>query len=144
TAMFAPMGIRVVSLNDYDDVPDVVEDGATFYENALKKARTIAELFGIPTLADDSGLCVDALDGRPGVFSARYAGDDATDQENNLKLLQQLADVQMKEDQQSNLLNPQATYRLLSSARFVSVLVLYDPVSKSDIHVEGICEGIVI
>jgi len=86
------LGIEVTYLADYpgDAVPEVVEDGETFRENAAKKARAAAEALGLPALADDSGLCVDALDGRPGVYSARYAGEPASDEKNNAKLLAEL------------------------------------------------------
>lgn len=84
---------RIYSLADFPDLPEIEEDGATFEQNAVKKASTIAKLSGIPTLADDSGLIVDALGGRPGVFSARYAGRDATDEMNNVKLLDELRGV---------------------------------------------------
>ncbi|NNB87080.1 RdgB/HAM1 family non-canonical purine NTP pyrophosphatase [Corallococcus exiguus] len=83
--------VEVVSLQDLPPVPEPVEDGATFEENAVKKAREYSEATGLPALADDSGLCVDALDGQPGVLSARYApGDDKARYE---KLLTELADV---------------------------------------------------
>lgn len=72
---------------------DVVEDGMTFEENAAKKAETIMKATNLPTIADDSGLCVDALDGRPGVFTARFAGENATDDENISKLLNELSGI---------------------------------------------------
>ncbi|QEM68687.1 XTP/dITP diphosphatase [Geobacter sp. FeAm09] len=78
---------------DFADFPDTVEDGATFAENALKKAREAASFSGLPALADDSGLVVDALEGRPGVYSARFAGEGAGDAANNAKLLTELAGV---------------------------------------------------
>jgi len=78
---------------DYSDFPETVEDGATFEENALKKAREAARFSGLPALADDSGLVVDALDGRPGVFSARYAGVGAVDAANNSLLLEECRNV---------------------------------------------------
>ncbi len=78
---------------DFVDFPETVEDGATFEENALKKAREAACFTGYPALADDSGLVVDALDGRPGVFSARYAGEGAGDAANNVRLLNECRDV---------------------------------------------------
>ena len=84
---------RILSLPDFPDLPEVEEDGATFEENAIKKASTIARISGMPALADDSGLVVDTLDGRPGVFSARYAGPDATDEMNNARLLGELQGV---------------------------------------------------
>lgn len=86
-------GIEVLSLEDFGDLPPVVEDGDTFEANAQKKARSIAELTGCLTLADDSGLVVEALNGQPGVLSARYAGEDATDADNNAKLIDALSEV---------------------------------------------------
>ena len=76
---------------DLADLPETVEDGATFVDNALKKAREACLASGLPTLADDSGLVVDGLDGRPGVLSARFAGVGASDTANNQKLLDELA-----------------------------------------------------
>ena len=78
---------------DFHDFPETVEDGSTFEENALKKAREAMQYSGRPALADDSGLVVDALDGRPGVYSARFAGDGAGDAANNRKLQEELSDV---------------------------------------------------
>ncbi|MBZ4329825.1 RdgB/HAM1 family non-canonical purine NTP pyrophosphatase [Corallococcus sp. AS-1-12] len=83
--------VEVVSLKDLPPVPEPVEDGATFEENAVKKAREYSKATGLPALADDSGLCVDALDGRPGVHSARYA--PGSDKDRYEKLLADLADV---------------------------------------------------
>ena len=80
-------------LDGYPDVVPALEDGTTFAENARKKAEAVVSQTGQPCLADDSGLTVDALQGRPGVFSARYAGDNATDSDNNALLLRELADV---------------------------------------------------
>jgi XTP/dITP diphosphohydrolase len=78
-------------LADFPDLPEVIEDGLTFEENAGKKARLAARATGIPSIADDSGLVVHALEGRPGVRSARYAGPGATDEENNHLLLHEMA-----------------------------------------------------
>lgn len=78
---------------DFEGFPDTVEDGATFELNALKKAREAMRFTGLPALADDSGLVVDVLDGRPGVYSARFAGDAADDVANNRKLLEELEGV---------------------------------------------------
>src|SRR5690606_38938883 len=91
---FAEFGIIADSLADYPKLPPVVEDGDTFAANAEKKARAVAQALGIPALADDSGLCVDALQGRPGVWSARFAGEHATDAENIAKLLEELQKLQ--------------------------------------------------
>ena len=85
--------IVAVGLDAFIDAPAVIEDGHTFAANAAKKALTISRHTGRLTIADDSGLSVDALDGAPGVFSARYAGEGATDAQNNEKLLAALADV---------------------------------------------------
>lgn len=115
---------RIISLRDLESPPEVVEDGDTFRDNALKKAHAIARYSGKPALADDSGLAVDALGGRPGVYSARYAGDDATDRDNVKKLLQELEGVQNR------------------TARFVCCLALVTPEGE-EIVVSGSCEGVI-
>ncbi|MCF8074665.1 MAG: XTP/dITP diphosphatase [Desulfotignum sp.] len=84
-----PLDIK--NLTDFGPIPPVVEDGATFDDNAYKKAAFTARVLGYPAMADDSGLCVEALDGAPGVKSARYAGDHATDADNVARLLTDLA-----------------------------------------------------
>jgi XTP/dITP diphosphohydrolase len=84
-----PLDIK--NLTDFGPIPPVIEDGATFDDNAYKKAAFTARVLGYPAMADDSGLCVEALDGAPGVRSARYAGDHATDADNVAKLLADLA-----------------------------------------------------
>jgi XTP/dITP diphosphohydrolase len=81
------------NLDDFGPIPDVVEDGETFDDNAYKKASFTARVLGFPAIADDSGLVVEALNGEPGVYSARYAGEDADDAANNAKLLEQMAGV---------------------------------------------------
>lgn len=86
-------GFEVLGLEDFEGLPEVVEDGDTFDANARKKAQTIADLTGYLTLADDSGLVVEALDGQPGVHSARYAGEPSDDGANNRKLLGALEGV---------------------------------------------------
>jgi XTP/dITP diphosphohydrolase len=88
--LLSETSIEVKSLADFGPIPQPVEDGETFDENAYKKAHHTARILGIPAIADDSGLCVDALGGSPGVFSARYAGEKATDEDNCKKLLQEL------------------------------------------------------
>jgi XTP/dITP diphosphohydrolase len=92
-ALLAGFVDRVSSAADFADFPETIEDGATFEENALKKAREAARFTGLPALADDSGLVVDALGGRPGVYSARYAGEGADDAANNARLLSECQDV---------------------------------------------------
>ncbi len=92
-ALLGGLGIRIRSLDEFPDAPDVVEDGVTCEANAVKKARAIAEFTGLPAVADDTGLEVDALGGRPGVYAARYAGEGATYEDNCRKLLQELAGV---------------------------------------------------
>lgn len=87
-----PIDIR--NLDDFGPIPPIVEDGETFEANAYKKASLTARYLGFPALADDSGLVVDALNGAPGIYSARYAGDDATDEQRCEKLLRELGDDQ--------------------------------------------------
>jgi XTP/dITP diphosphohydrolase len=123
TALNLP-GVTFKSLRDFPDLPDIDEDGSSFLENALKKARTIAEILKLPVLADDSGLEVDALKGAPGIFSARFAGPGATDQENNAKLLDLLQGI--PDDRRT--------------ARFVCVLVLVRPSGEWH-QTRGVCEG---
>ena len=85
--------ITIKNLDDFGPIPEVEEDGQTFDENAYKKASFTARVLGHPALADDSGLVVDALKGAPGVFSARYAGLNATNEDRARKLLQEMEDV---------------------------------------------------
>lgn len=85
--------VALAGLADFPGAPDVAETGATFAENALLKARAIAEFTGLPAVADDSGLCVDALNGMPGVFSARWSGQHGDDEANLRLVLGQLSDV---------------------------------------------------
>ncbi len=88
--LLGPLRAELVSLDDARIPGDAIEDGETFESNAAKKARFFASLSGLPTLADDSGIDVDALGGGPGVRTRRYAGENATDEENNVKLLREL------------------------------------------------------
>lgn len=135
---FRSMGIFVKDLHEVDGIPDIEETGNTFSDNAFLKAKAVADIVGLPVLADDSGLCVDALNGAPGVYSARYAGEGASDQANNAKLLQELGligdkvQARMREEEEPE---------QLSAARFVCALVLYDPVDGSRIQAEGSVEG---
>jgi XTP/dITP diphosphohydrolase len=92
-ALLGGLGITIRTLDEFPDAPEVVEDGDTCEANAIKKARVIAEFTGLPAVADDTGLEVDALGGRPGVYAARYAGEDATYEDNCQKLLLELRGV---------------------------------------------------
>ena len=92
-ALLGDLGITIRTLDEFPDAPDVVEDGETCEANAIKKARAIAEFTGLPAVADDTGLEVDALGGRPGIYAARYAGEDATYEDNCRKLLRELMGV---------------------------------------------------
>jgi XTP/dITP diphosphohydrolase len=112
------------SLLELSGIPEVVEDGATFEENALKKARLIAQSTGMVTLADDSGLCIDALGGRPGVHSARYAGENASDEEKYRLVLEEMLGVPDSE----------------RTARFICALALVDPENNEELF-RGVCEG---
>lgn len=124
--LFTGIDADVVSVAEVlGTMPHVEEDAPTFEGNAMKKASAIARATGMLTLADDSGLEVDALDGRPGVRSARFAGERATDAENNAALLRALAHV---EDERRG-------------ARYRCVLALVDPAGAPPIVVEGTCEG---
>ena len=91
--------VTIKNLDDFGPIPEVEEDGETFDDNAYKKSSFTARVLGFPALADDSGLLVDALNGEPGIYSARYAGVNATDQENLAKLLEELED---KEDRKAS------------------------------------------
>lgn len=93
--LLANCPLQVVSLSEFDDIADVAETGQTFAENALIKAHYYYKQTGLLAISDDSGLCVDALEGAPGIYSARYAGDGATDQQRCTKLLAALNNVAM-------------------------------------------------
>lgn len=93
SALMAGLGIEVKGLGDFPDVEDVEETGTTFEENALLKARAVSQATGLTAVADDSGICVDALGGAPGVYSARYAGGHGDAEANNAKLLLELTNV---------------------------------------------------
>ncbi len=116
--------VTCISLKNFSNVPVVIEDQPTFEGNALKKARTIVKWIGKPTLADDSGLVVKALDGALGVYSARYAGPEATDKENRKKLLAEMQNIPNGQRQ----------------AAFVCALALVFP-DRREWVVEGRCEG---
>jgi XTP/dITP diphosphohydrolase len=95
-ALLQSHGIEVVSQNEFN-VPEAIEDALTFVENAIKKARNACKHTGLPAIADDSGIEVDALHKAPGIYSARYAGEDTDDAKNNVKLLEALSDVPQAE-----------------------------------------------
>jgi XTP/dITP diphosphohydrolase len=92
-ALLADLPVRIRTMDDFPEVPDVVEDGDSCEANAIKKARAVSEATGLPAVADDTGLEVDALEGRPGMYAARYAGPNATYEDNWRKLLQEMAGV---------------------------------------------------
>jgi XTP/dITP diphosphohydrolase len=118
------LGLKIHSLNDFSDSPEIEENGKTFTENALKKARFYSEYFGKITIADDSGLEVDALKGWPGVFSARYAGKGASDRKKNQKLLREMEGIRISK----------------RGARFKCVMAMVSQEGKEKV-VEGSCRG---
>lgn len=121
-AILGNLNITIVSSEEIGLDVDVEETGDTFEKNALIKARAIAMMCDEPVLADDSGLCVDALDGRPGVYSARYAGENATDAEKMQKVLEELGETKNRK------------------AQFVSVVALIFP-DGDEITAEGTVSG---
>lgn len=125
--MFGQFGWEAVSLTEYPDVPEVVEDGDTFEANARKKAETISVYLNMPAIGDDSGLEVDALGGKPGVYSARFAGEQATDEDNWRTLLDQLQDVPNEK----------------RTARFRCALAFARP-NQETILSNGHCEGAIL
>ncbi len=119
---------RVETLDNYPDCPDVVEDGDTFLANARKKALAVSHYTGLPAVADDSGLVVDALDGAPGIYSARYArGEESTDDENNEAVLAGLRDVPHER----------------RTARYVCAVVFVVD-GENLFETEGVVEGIIL
>lgn len=116
---------EILSINDGYKIPDVVEDKETFEENSQKKALEIAKAVNMSVIADDSGLCVEALGGAPGIYSARYSGENATDEKNNIKLIQELKNKNDK------------------SAKFVCVITLAKP--NGEYHsFRGEVEGVIV
>ncbi len=115
--------IEIKNLGDFGPIPEVIEDGETFDDNAYKKAAFTAKVLGYPAMADDSGLCVEALDGAPGVYSARYAGENATDSDNVQKLLEALKNEENRK------------------AAFQCVISIAVPTGAA-LTYEGRCEGI--
>jgi len=119
-------GIKWLTYKDYKGFPDVEETGDSFLDNAIIKAKALAEHTGKPAIADDSGLIVDALDGMPGVRSSRYAGSDASDKKNRDKLLKALKDIKDESKR---------------SARFICSMILWDPEDGLVFKTDGVCEG---
>lgn len=124
--MFHALGIEVVGVGELVRVPEPEETGTTFLENARIKAQYYMNATQLPCLADDSGLAVDALDGAPGVYSARYAGDDCDDDANNKKLIQELQAVPFEE----------------RVAHYVCELVLAYPDGR-ELTARGTCSGLI-
>ena len=125
-ALLEGLGIRIRTLADFPDAPEVEEDGATCEANAIKKAREIARATGLTAVADDTGLEVDALGGRPGVYAARYAGEHATYADNCRKLLEELRGVP----------------RTNRTARFITVAAIASP--GGDVQVaQGVLPGLI-
>ena len=123
--ILSPLGVHVLTADEAGvDLTDVEETGTTFEENALLKARSGCKEGKMPCIADDSGLCVDALDGAPGVYSARFAGEHGNDDKNNQKLLSLLSDVPPEK----------------RTARFVSTVACVFPDGR-ELVVRGECEG---
>jgi XTP/dITP diphosphohydrolase len=121
-------GLVLVKATDFPGVPEIEETGSTFAENSLIKAKAINEFTNLPALADDSGLVVDALNGAPGVFSARYAGIGASDKANVLKMLSEIKDIEQS----------------LLSARFECAIALVDRSQNLELVVDGQMPGQVI
>jgi XTP/dITP diphosphohydrolase len=122
--IFNVRGLEIVSALEFPEVPDVVEDGDTFEANAIKKAVSLAKATGLWALADDSGLEVDALNGAPGIYSARYAGEPVSYPANNRKLLKELENASNRR------------------ARFRCVIALSSPDGKAR-TLDGRCEGVI-
>lgn len=125
--LLAPLGYKVLTLLDVAQDMDVEETGVTFEENAILKAETVSNALGIPVISDDSGLEIDALNGEPGVYSARYAGAAKSDSANIDKVLEKLAGVPDSE----------------RTARFRCVLAVAAPGQKTETF-SGSCEGMIL
>lgn len=123
--IFDGLGLKIFSLKDFDDVPEIIEDGDSFEANARIKAHIVFEKYKIPAIGDDSGLAVDQLGGRPGIYSARYSGKNSTYADNNIKLLKELSDF------------PEPYY-----AQFICTAVYYD--GSNDICKTGKIKGQII
>jgi XTP/dITP diphosphohydrolase len=128
TEILAPCGITVQSIAEFPEVGEVIEDGATFADNAAKKAAEPALRLGRWVIGEDSGLAVDALAGAPGVFSARYSGPGATDESNNRKLLAELSRVPPEK----------------RTAAYICTIALSDPNGTIRVTAKGFCRGLII
>ncbi len=124
-ALLDPHGINVISVADFPEATDVVEDGASFQANAEKKACEIAVTLKHWTIGEDSGLRVDALQGAPGIYSARYSGESATDASNNEKLIKELSHVPNEK----------------RGAEYVCHIAVSDPDGNVKLNVEATCRG---
>ena len=125
-ALLEDVGYRIRTMDEFPPIPEIIEDGDTCEANAIKKATILARHTGLLSLADDTGLEVDALNGRPGVYAARYAGEQATYEDNCQKLLQELEEVPREK----------------RTARFRTVMALVDPSLQIEVA-EGILEGVI-
>ena len=121
------LDVQIHSMKEYPEIGEIVEDGSTFAENALIKARAVCKATGKPAMADDSGLAVDALNGAPGIYSARFAGEQRSDADNNAKVLQLMETVADAD----------------RTARFFCVIAIVLPDGR-EYTVEGTCEGIIL
>ncbi len=121
------LDIQVHSMKEYPEIGEIIEDGTSFQENALIKARAVCKATGLPAMADDSGLVVDALNGAPGIYSARFAGEHRSDHDNNAKVLELLNDVADEN----------------RTARFFCVIAIVLPDGR-EYTAEGICEGTIL
>lgn len=123
--ILAPAGFRVIPVTEFPDVPEVEEDGLTFAANAAKKASEVARHLGQWVIGEDSGLQVDALNGGPGIYSARYSGEGATDEKNNQKLMSELANVPDEK----------------RGAGYLCSVALSSPTGDIRVACEGTCRG---
>ena len=122
--LFKNSNFKIVPFSEFSDI-EIPETGNSYEENAFLKAKKAFEISGLPVLADDSGLEVESLNNEPGIFSARYSGEDVKDEDNNKKLLRKLKNKPNRK------------------AKYVSVLIFYDPMKKIEIYTYGELKGII-
>jgi len=120
---FADLGLEILSLDDFPQVGDIIEDGSTLEDNALIKAREVLRITGLPAISDDTGLEVDALNGEPGIYAARYAGENCSYSDNVNKLITEMTDVELQN----------------RTAIFKTVMAFAD--GKTELVAEGIVKG---